>query len=405
MKIGIFTDAYLPLPNGVSTAVDRTARALEKKGHTVTIIAPNVPGHKDNKKNIYRLPSISFLATGTRFALHIPNKTLLDIVRLDFDVIHAYNGGPISLLGWEIAKTKDIPYVFTYCTLLVQYTHYLGKWLGNPRFMKILSKIICNYCDYLIVPTGSVKIELLSYGVTKKMHIDPTGIELDEYKDHTKGFIREKIGVGKNKKIVLHVGRLGQEKAIDFLISAFWQLQKRTPQAVLVLVGSGAQEQTLRNQVEALGLSDSVFFLGAFPPETLPQIYADADIFVFASQTETQGLVILEALASSLPIVAVKDAVFHEILDHGKNSYMVKKDAKLFAESVFTLLNDKKLHAMFAKNSLETAKKFSIQQTADNLEKVYEELIKEASSKPPGYRKKYLNKFHHLMKPFFLVRK
>src|SRR5215213_9201460 len=117
MKIGVFTDSYMPLPNGVATGVDRTVRALEKRGHEVSVIAPSVPGYKDERDNVYRLPSLRFVTSDSRFALHIPNRVMLSIVKYDFDIIHAHNGGPISFLGWEIAKAKKRPYVFTYWTL------------------------------------------------------------------------------------------------------------------------------------------------------------------------------------------------------------------------------------------------------------------------------------------------
>ncbi len=405
MKIGIFTDAYLPLPTGVATAVDRTARALEKRGHEVTIIAPSMPGYIDTDNHIYRLPSVRFLSTGSRAGIHVPNKTFLQILNKDFDIVHAYNGGSVSLLAWEIAKAKRIPYVFTYCTLLVQYKHYLGQWLGNEAFMRMLSRVICNYSDYLIVPTEAVKHELIEYGVTKPMHAHPTGIELNLYKGRKKGWIRKQLDLEKDTKILLHVGRLGKEKAIDFIIDAFGEIQKKVSNSVLVLVGEGTDKDLLQDQIDNAGLHDKVHFLGVFPPEELPNIYTDADLFLFASQTETQGLVILESLASSLPIVAVQDKVFNGILVDGKNSYLVKKDVKQYTAKVVKLLTDEKLRQEFADQSLQSAQQFSIEKTAIELETIFEELIKQFETTPPSYRRRYLNKFQNLMKPFLLARK
>jgi glycosyltransferase involved in cell wall biosynthesis len=211
--------------------------------------------------------------------------------------------------------------------------------------------------------------------------------------------------LGKQTKILLHVGRLGKEKAIDFIIDAFVQIQKKTPDSVLVLVGEGADKDILQERVDQVGLHDKVHFLGVFSPEKLPDIYTDADLFLFASQTETQGLVILEALASSLPIVAVKDNVFDGILEDGKNSYLVKKDRNVYADKVVKLLQDEKLRKEFAEQSLKSAQKFSIEKTAIELETIFEELIREFDQTPLSSRRKYLYKFHGLMKPFLLVRK
>ncbi len=382
MNIGFFTDAYIPLPNGVSTSVERCVRALENRGHEVSIIAPNVPNYKDKRKNVYRLPSVRFVTADSRFALHIPNRVLLKIVKKDFDIIHAHNGGPISFLGWEIAKTRGIPYVFTYWTLIDRYTHYFwnGK-LATPAVMRFVSRVICNYSDYLIVSTNRVKRELISYGVNQQIHILPTGIELEEYNKIKKGFIRNKIKIGKDTRILLHVGRLGKEKSVDFLIKAFAEINKTLPNTVLVLVGSGTEEKALQELVIKLQLENRVHFLGSFNPDSIPQVYADADIFLFASQTETQGMVIIEALASGLPIVAVKDEAFKNVVENNKNGYLVEKNSLKFAQKTIKLLSDNKLHNSFSVNARQTALQFSVKKTAQYLDDVYETLIKENKSK------------------------
>jgi len=401
MKIGVFTDSYMPLPNGVATGVDRTVRALEKRGHEVSVIAPSVPGYKDERDNVYRLPSLRFVTSDSRFALHIPNRVMLSIVKYDFDIIHAHNGGPISFLGWEIAKAKKIPYVFTYWTLGTRYTHYFwnGK-LMSPRMMQFISKVICNFCDYLIAPTNRVKKELRSYGVSQPINVIPTGIELEKYTAQKKGFIRNKIKVGKDTKILLHVGRLGKEKSIDFLIKAFAEVRKKHTDTVFVLIGTGNEELSLKALVAELHVEDFVYFLGAFHPDLIPEVYADADIFTFASETETQGMVLFESLASALPIVAVEDDVFEGILLNGENSYLVPKEEHLFAEKVGMLLQNEKLRKKFAASCLRTAQKFSIEKTAEILEKHYEKLIDSRS------RDTYMTSFKNFItKPLFLMRK
>ncbi len=379
MKIGFFTDSYLPMRDGVTTSVETCARALEQRGHEIYIIAPRQPGYKDKRKNIYRLTSIKFVNTPeVRWALQLPEKSLLQVFKIDFNIIHGHSGGGVTLIGLQIARAKGIPYVGTYHTLFSHYTHYFfnGKII-RPRMIELTSKFIGNLCDYLIAPTERVKKELISYGVTKPINVLPNGIDVENYKNVEKGFLRKKTKISHDKKILLYIGRLGKEKSVDFLIQTFKLIHEHHHNTALVIVGDGPEKQNLKNIAETLHLNGDVYFLGEIAHITIPKVYADADVFVFASQTETQGMVILEAFASGLPVVAVDDDVFKNVIESNKNGYLVKKDTGEFAKKVLHIITNKIIYKKFSHQASQSASKFSVETTAFYLEKLYEKLIEE----------------------------
>lgn len=382
MKIGFFTDSYLPRLDGVSTSVDTCARALQKKGHEVYIIAPRYPRYKDKNKNVYRLASVKFPTTPgtpeTRVALQLPEKPLLQILRLDFDIIHGHSGGGMTFAGLQIARGKNIPYVFTYHTLFNRYTHYFFKGkLISPRMIEFISKFVLNLCDYAIAPTQRVKKELISYGVKKPVGVIPSGIDLENYQNVEKGYLRKKLRIPKNKKIMLYVGRLGLEKSVDFLIRSFKHVHEKDPHVVLVCVGNGPEEKALISLAKELGVEKCVYFAGLIKHNHIPKVYADADIFVFASQTETQGLVVLESLASGVPVVAVNDEAFNDVIYDGKNGYLVDPDPRKFAKKTLTLLSNEKLYAQLSQGAFESVEKYSVEKMVEQLEKLYTKLIDE----------------------------
>jgi 1,2-diacylglycerol 3-alpha-glucosyltransferase len=383
MKIGFFTDSYLPQLDGLATSVEVCARALQERGHEVYIIAPRYPRYKDEAKNVYRLTSIKFVSTPEmRWTLQLPEKPLLKILRLNFDVIHGHSGGGMTLLGLQIARAKGIPVVGTYHTLLNRYTHYfLNGKIVTPKMLEFVSKVIGNLFDDLIAPTDRVKKELVLYGVTKPIHVLATGIDLENYKNIDKGFIREKVKIGKETKILLYVGRLGKEKSVDFLIKSFKLIYDKNPNTVLVLVGEGSEQAALKRLVNKLQLKNNVIFFGSVMHHDVAKVYADADIFVFASRTETQGLVLLEALASGLPVVAVNDEAFENVINIGKNGYLVRPETKMFAEKSLDLLNNELLYKNFSDSALKTVEKFSVENTALYLEQLYSKMIQEKSKK------------------------
>jgi glycosyltransferase involved in cell wall biosynthesis len=375
MKIGFFTDAYFPQVNGVATSVDAWAKGLEELGHKVYIVAPNYPGYKD-RDGIIRLTSLKVLRQPEiRLAVYLPAKSILKVSKVNFDIIHAFSGGTVSTLGLIVARLKKVPFVFTYYTRWNQYTHYFFKGkVIRPKMVEGASRIFCNRCDFLIAPMPKIKDELMAYGVKKPIFVIPSGVDLKKFRKIKKGFLRKIAGIDKGK-ILLYVGRLGKEKSVDFLLKAFQKVHDKDPFVKMVLVGDGPEKTKIEELSSRLNIKKNVYFTGLVNHDDINKVYADADLFVFASQTETQGMVILEALASGLPVVAVNDAVYEGIIKDKKNGILVSNDIDQFAKACLFLLNNATYRKKLSENAVKFVEKFSISTTTETLEKLYEKLI------------------------------
>ena len=375
MRIGFFTDGFLPQPNGVATSVFESAKELERRGHEVWIIAPSYPGYIDKSLNVIRLTSLKvFKEPEIRLALNLPDRAMRKVLSMDFDIIHGHSGGVVTLMGWEVARAKNVPFVVTYHTLWNRYTHYFlkGKVI-TPKMMERATKIFGNRIDFLIAPTGRVEQELVSYGVKKPIKVVPSGINIDKFKEGKGGYLRTRLNL-KKEPILLFVGRLGREKSIDFLIKSFRHVLTHEPSAHLVIIGEGPDKKKLQRQSLRLGVSKNTHFLGHIDNSEIHKAYKDASVFVFSSTTETQGLVVLEALASGVPVVALRDPAY-ECIENGKNGFLVKKDPKEFAGKVVSILANKETRERMSESAVRSAEKFSVKSTVDQLENVYYELL------------------------------
>lgn len=379
MKIGFFTDGFLPQPNGVSTSVSESARELERRGHEVFIIAPKFPGYTDQTANVIRIPSVRVSKQPeTRLGFSLPNRSLKKILSIEFDIIHGHSGGPVTLLGWEIARLKKIPFVGTYHTLWNRYTHYFLKGkIVTPKMMEQATKIFANRIDHLIAPTKRVEKELRSYGVKKPISVVPSGIDVEKFRHGEPGILREKLAL-QNEPILLFVGRLSREKSVDFLLKMFKEVLKKAPNAHLVLIGEGTDRKKLERLANRLGIQKRVHLLGEIGIEDINRVYKDATVFVFSSTTETQGLVILEALSAGVPVVAVDDPAY-ECIKNGENGFLVKKDKNEFASKVLSIIGNQDLRQKLSNNALVSAEQFSVKATVDSLENIYFKLL-EASN-------------------------
>ncbi len=236
------------------------------------------------------------------------------------------------------------------------------------------TKIFCNGCDHIIAHMPKIKNELISFGIKKPITIIPCGVDITRFKKQEKGYLRKKIGL-KNGKILLYVGRLGKEKSIDFLLKAFKAIHAKNKTINLVLVGEGLEKKNLQELTEKFAIEKNVYFAGEINSSEINKVYADADIFVFASQTETQGMVILEALASGVPVVAIYDKVYDGVIINGENGILTKKDPDKFAKACLKILESPSYRDKLSKKTFENIKNFSLSETAMSMEKLYKKLI------------------------------
>lgn len=387
MKIGFFTETYLPQLNGVSISLSFEKKKLNKLGHKVFVFAPKIAGAKVNSKDIIRLSSMKILNTepAQKIALPVPNNTFRKMLRSSLDVVHAHGGGFFSFLGYQLALAKGYPYVLTYHTYLAKYSHYffIKNQLISSRVASNGSKLMCNMADVVIVPSEKMKLVLEDYGVSKKIAVVPNPIDTNKFKKVERGYLHEKFNITSDKIILLTVCRLGKEKNLDFLIKAFKLVTKQDKSSIFVIAGDGPEKSQLENLVKKLDLEERVIFAGFLDTQVMPRVYSDSDIFLFASTSETQGMVVPEAAACGLPLVVVQDSAFDGAIENYVNGYEVTAKKQLFARKLLSLIKDKAKREQFGQKSQELiAENFNSDVIIKKLVKVYQEAIEIRKAEP-----------------------
>lgn len=379
MKIAFFTDSYYPMLNGVTVSVANYAAELRALGHTVYIFAPKFDHYQDKEKDVYRLKALKVISTepAVHMPFLLPHQYLTELQPRDFDIVHAHGNGFFSLLGYQMAKMKGVPFVMTFHTEMTKYMHYIfnGK-LITPKMAATGLKISANVCDRVISPSEKMRRELLSYGVDKPINVVPNFVYPEKFTSTEKGFLHKKCSIPEYDQVLLSVGRLGKEKNFTFLLRAFKKVTDSNANCHLVIVGGGEEAESIKQYSKDLHLSEKVHFTGKIEQKDIAKAYADADIFVFASRTETQGVVILEAAASGLPFVVVKDGAYQNAIIDNQNGYQVPLNVTTFAQKVLELLNDKKKREEFGKRSQQIVQdNFSPSVLAQEMINAYEETL------------------------------
>ncbi|MGI6493136.1 MAG: glycosyltransferase family 4 protein [Pelotomaculum sp.] len=379
MKIGIFTDSYLPYTSGVVRSIETFKEELTNLGHEVYIFAPRYKKNCQKESRVFRFASIPSL-TNPDFALAVPfSLHLKPIIKdLKLDLIHVHSPFLLGWVGARYARKEGIPLVFTYHTLYEEYVHYIPlSGTLKKDIVQRLSRDFCNHCDMVIVPTAIIGSYLRKIGVTTKLRKVPTGIKTDRFRNGDSKWLRQLFNISPQDNILLFVGRLGQEKNIGLLLESFRLVKNERKNTKLVLVGGGPQEEELRSQAESLGIGDSVFFTGILSPEEVTNCYAGSDIFVFSSMTETQGLVIAEAKAAGLPVVAVGANGVTEMVEDGIDGYLTGPDPGELAECICYLLKHDGIRREMGNKAREYADNLSAANCTRQLLNCYMEITEE----------------------------
>lgn len=387
MNIGLFTDTFRPRVNGVTVSVETFTKEFEKLGHKVYIFAPRFPNYADKRFNVIRIPSHKVpFDPEDRIAnpFILETRMILNKIKsLKLDVIHTQTPFTLGIEGLIYGKYLEIPVIHTYHTLFVSYVHYL--WflpeVISKSLAKTLSRIYCNNCDFNIVPSTEIMKELLLYKVSKPIDVIPTGITDKFFVKGDSIKFRKKFNISEDKRMLLYLGRLGKEKNIPFLINVFEKLTKKHKDIIFVIGGRGPEEEHIRRLILKKHLQDKIFLLGYFHFQDLIDCYASSYLFIFASVTETQGLVLLEAMAQGKPVVAVGRKGVIDVLKNNTGGFLVEPDEKGFYEKVDMLLEDKKLYKEKSEEALIRAKEFSSVNMAKKEIDIYYSLITQKSRK------------------------
>lgn len=375
MKIGMFTDSYRPYTSGVVRSIETTAAKLTELGHEVYIFAPSYPNY-ERETGVFRFVSVP-TPTYPDFAIALPFSLYLNanIKRLGLEVIHVHSPFSMGLLGSRCAKRYGLPLVFTYHTMYDQYVHYLPFAQGLSRKVVLrLSSNFCNRCDLVITPTEIVR-GIVAKNVQTQVEAIPTGIETGEFTNADRQWLRKTYQISPEHKILLHLGRLGKEKNVGFLLEAYNIIRKSHPDTKLVIVGDGPERGALKEQSVSMGLGEHVLFTGPLSRQNVVHSYAAADLFIFASTTETQGLVLGEAKAAGVPAVAVKALGASEMVNDGVDGFLTPLCLEQFTERVSVLLQNDNLRQAMAEQALVEADKISSITMAKKLIGAYEGVV------------------------------
>lgn len=380
MNIAIFTNNYLPNPYGVTTSIESFRKEFEKMGHTVYIFAPVNKGYRDRNKNVFRYPSVD-IKYKIKFPIPIPYSKKIDekIEKLNLDIIHAQHPNLLGRAAMKWARKKNIPLVFTWHTIYDKYTHYaplLPQKLSAAWVIKN-SVNYANHADKVIIPTNSVKKIIETWGVVNEnIATIPTGVDEEMFIDSNPEKIRKDLEIEKNKKIILSISRLTEEKNVVFLVKETIKILKNNPDTIFILGGDGYLRDELVEIINKAKISEQVYFVGLIEKDDIKNYMALADIFAYASKSETQGTIITEAMYMGLPILAI-DALGVGDLIRSKETGMLAGDKNNdFRKKMQKLLDNKDLRIRLGKNAYQEAReKYTSRVCGEKMIGVYEELI------------------------------
>lgn len=351
MNILFLSDVYFPRINGVSTSIHTLRGQLVGMGHHVRLVAPDYFSPSDDESWIARVPA--------RYLPFDPEDRLMKYGRAlayfstaaerAFDVVHVHTPFVAHYLGLRLARCFGVPCVETYHTFFEDYIRHYLPLLPHSALRMLargLSRSQCNAMDAVIAPSQPMLDALRGYGVRTHAEVIPTGLENHSFVYGDGAGFRRRYGIAADRPLMLYVGRVAHEKNIGFLLRVTAMVKQQRPDALLVIAGEGPALDGLRREAQTLGLQDHILFLGYLDRTTeLKDCYRAADIFVFSSLTETQGLVLLEAMAQGVPVVAIAEMGTRSILKEGDGALIAPQSEAGFAARVMELLANEERRA------------------------------------------------------------
>jgi 1,2-diacylglycerol 3-alpha-glucosyltransferase len=386
MRILFISDVYFPRVNGVSTSIRTFREDLTAQGLATLLVAPQYGGDAAAEEGIVRVSAAAVPKDpeDRRMRWGALRRTLDALPRGSFDLVHIHTPFVAHYAGVRAARRAGVPCVATYHTFFEEYLHHyvpaLPHALGRIA-ARHFTRSQCAAVQALIAPSEPMRAVLSDYGVTTPIHVLPTGLPADRFRAGDAAAFRALAGIAPERMLVTYIGRVAHEKNIGFLVHMFRRVLAQRPDALLVIAGEGPARAGLREKVAALGLAGQVYFAGYLERDsTLLDCYAAADVFVFASRTETQGLVLLEAMAQGAPIVSTAELGTRSILVPGCGALVVPEDEAAFAAAVVRVLEEPALRAQLRERGRSYARSWSSATMARRLGDIYRGL----SRAPPA---------------------
>ncbi len=378
LSIALFSDSALPVLNGVSVSIDLLMRELRSRGHSVHLFTANYPGHKDADPNTHRFRSVRTPWT-TDYPLAVPPfyARLREFRKQPFDVVHTHTPFTVGFVGLRWAESHEIPIVSTYHTNYDKYSYYLGIVPKRYLRYKIAKHLnfYYNRVGHVITPSETSKRWLTRHSVRTPITVVPTGVPPPRSFDRNQ--VREDLGITHDRPVVLYAGRIAKEKNIAVLMEAVALARATVPRIEFVLVGDGPARSEFAAMARDLGIGDHVRFVGAVKRAEVDRYYAAADLFTFASMTETQGLVVVEAMSHGLPALVSQGGGAGEAVVDGVNGYVLRNEPGEFARAISGLLSSKEARARMSDGARATAREYSVAATTDRVLDVYHKVVQQ----------------------------
>lgn len=386
MKIGIFTDAYEPHISGVTTSINMLKEALENMHHEVYIVTANLEDNKfiyDKTNKIIKLPGIKTGIYKTKLTNIYSKKAMKIIKTWDLDIIHSQTEFGVGFFSRIVAKKLAIPIVHTYHTLYEDYVHYVTHGHFDKWAKKLAINITKYYCDKtcneLIVPTNKIKELFIKYKIEKEAYVIPTGIDITRFQKNIEmekeiKKIKKKYKIKDTDFCIGSVGRIAKEKSFDKILYNLKDLVSINDKIKLILVGDGPEVENLKTLTKELNIENNVIFTGKVLYDKVPAYFNTFDIVVSYSKTETQGLTIIEGLASSKPTICINDDSFKSMIINNYNGFLFNNDDE-FKKYILMLMSNEKLYKELSLNALNSTYKYSKEVFASEVLKVYHKAL------------------------------
>ncbi|MFH1870280.1 MAG: glycosyltransferase [Pseudomonadota bacterium] len=388
MHVLMISDVYFPRINGVSTSIQTFHTTLARLGVRVTIVAPDYPGtnsEADADEDIQRLPSRAVpLDPEDRLMRwsHLAqlDRRLANAYSCDIDLVHVQTPFAAHYAGLRLARARGIPCIASYHTHFEEYLFHYIRFLPRSALRYAARRLARHQCaalDAIVVPSQPMAATLRAYGITAPLHVIPTGLPESQFLRGDRQRFRETWAIAPQRKLALFVGRAAFEKNIGFLLEMTALARRQQPLLMLVIAGEGPALPALRRQAAELGIEDHVRFVGYLPRESgLRDCYAAADVFTFASHTETQGLVLLEAMAIGLPVLAIPALGAAEIIDPARGAMPAGETPEEFAGQLVALLNQPARLLAMAGEAIAFARQWDAATQGARLAALYRQLLR-----------------------------
>lgn len=382
MNICMFTNTYLPHVGGVARSVHHFAQDLQKTGHRVLIVAPTFPeaGMDETEDDmILRVPAIQNF-NGSDFSMRIPVPFYIDEKLDDFkaDIIHSHHPYLLGDAAFRAARRRRLPLVFTHHTLYEEYTHYVtGDNENLRRFAKNLSTLYANLCDHVVAPSKSIADLIRDRGVTTPVTEIPTGVDTVFFGSGDGHIFKKTSQIPEHAFVIGHVGRLAPEKNLVFLTNSVAESMKTLSDNWFCVVGQGPEKKKIQEIFKAHTLEDRLILTGNLTGKDLADAYQAMDMFVFSSKSETQGMVLTEAMAAGTPVIALDAPGAREVVRHKRNGMLLpgNTDAKAFSQAICDAVSHPEETAAWQDCARQTARDFSRKTSARKLSDLYEHAI------------------------------